>query len=515
MSLRSIVAGACLVLSAGPTLSAQPAPGAPQSGAGAFATGQYRNLFREAGHSDEEIRKKIDAAFQQLFHGDPDTQAVFYWAGENAQRPPGLPQRHQQPRRAERGHVVRDDDRGPARQEGGVRRAVELVADVHVPRLAGAPGVRLLLVVDEDRRHAQQRVAGAGRRGVLRHGAVLRVGALGRRQGHLRLPRDGGPPPVGHQEPRRHHRARGPARPDRIETDGAQFNLEHKMVRFTPDNRRPDHTDPSYHLPAFYELWARWGPAADRPFWAEAARVSRDFLQKATHPLTGLAPEYANFDGTPVTNSRNQRSGTFGPDAWRTAANWSVDWSWWAADPRERALSDRIQAFFESKGIETYGNRWTLDGTTELETNHSPALVATNAVARLAATHPRAAQVRRGAVERGDSVRAVPLLRRAVVPDGAPALQRAVPDLDAGVGRRVRGRRSVRPARRYRPGQDSRLRRVQRGHRGVHAACLGHEHVGGQGRVPLRLEGDHAATSSCRRGPSSWARASTRTASWA
>jgi oligosaccharide reducing-end xylanase len=172
------------------------------------------------------------------------------------------------------------------------------------------------------------------------------------------------------------------------ETDGAEFNLEHKMVRFTPNNRRPDHTDPSYHLPAFYELWARWGPVADRPFWTEAATVSRDFLQKVTHPTTGLAPNYANFDGTPVGPGSNAN---FGPDAWRTAANWSVDWSWWAADPRERQLSDRIQAFFESKGMDTYGNRFTLDGNPVGE-EHSTALVATNAVASLAATNPRAAK---------------------------------------------------------------------------------------------------------------------------
>ena len=224
------------------------------------------------------------------------------------------------------------------------------------------------------------------------------------------------------------------SRPDRIETDGADFNLEHKMVRFTPDNQRPDHTDPSYHLPAFYELWARWGPAADRPFWAEAARVSRDFLQKTTNPVTGLAPEYANFDATPVVNSRNQRSSTFGPDAWRTAANWSVDWSWWAADPREQVSSDRIQAFFESKGLGTYGNRWTLDGTTELEKNHSSALVATNAVASLAATNGRA-------------VRFVEELWKTEIPSGQYRYYDGLwylmgllhcsgqyPDLDAGVG---------------------------------------------------------------------------------
>src|ERR1035438_9652709 len=71
------------------------------------------------------------------------------------------------------------------------------------------------------------------------------------------------------------------------ETDGPDFNAEHKMVRFTPNNQRADHTDPSYHLPAFYELWARWGPPADRPFWAEAAQVSRDFFQKAQKSSDG------------------------------------------------------------------------------------------------------------------------------------------------------------------------------------------------------------------------------------
>ena len=38
-------------------------------------------------------------------------------------------------------------------------------------------------------------------------------------------------------------------------------------------------TDPSYHLPAFYELWARWSDnASDRAFWSEAANVSRAFF---------------------------------------------------------------------------------------------------------------------------------------------------------------------------------------------------------------------------------------------
>jgi oligosaccharide reducing-end xylanase len=167
------------------------------------------------------------------------------------------------------------------------------------------------------------------------------------------------------------------------------FNGEHKMVLFSPSTERPPFTDPSYHLPAFYELWARWGPAADRDFWREAAAASRDFFPRAANPVTGLAPDYANFDGTPVTNGWHRSAADFRFDAFRTAGNWSVDWSWWAKDVRERELSDRLQAFFESKGMTNYGCQFTLDGQ-PLDARHAQGLVAVNAVAGLAATNPRA-----------------------------------------------------------------------------------------------------------------------------
>jgi len=167
------------------------------------------------------------------------------------------------------------------------------------------------------------------------------------------------------------------------------FEETARMVRFVPGLDRNGITDPSYHLPAFYELWARWGPAADRTFWAEAAAASRDFFQKATNPATGLAPDYANFDGTPYSLKWNAGAANFRYDAWRTAMNWSVDWAWWAKDARERELSDRLQAFFASKGMETYGSLYTLAGE-QLSAAHSAGLIATNAVASLAATNPRA-----------------------------------------------------------------------------------------------------------------------------
>jgi len=379
--------GPALRLIAGVTLGATFLPArtvAQEAGArqGAAVTGRYRNLFAEAGRTDAEIRGKIDAAWQQLFHGDSATQTVFYWAGEN-----------------ENGRLayLSDINNNDVRSEGmsyGMMMALQMDRKAEFDALWNWSRTYMY---NADPKHPAYRY----------YSWSMNVDGT---------PRSESPAPDGEEywvmalyfasgrwgdgEGMHNYRAmadelldaiknrgviQGPwkSRPQRIASEGAQFHPEHKMVRFTPDTNRPDHTDPSYHLPHFYELWGRWGPAKDRAFWLEAARISRDFFQKTTHPVTGLAPEYANFDGTPVTTSFNQRSSTFGPDAWRTAGNWSVDWSWWAADPREPVLSDRIQAFFESQG--RYGNRYTLDGT-QIDSPHSTALVATNAMASLAAT---------------------------------------------------------------------------------------------------------------------------------
>ncbi len=41
----------------------------------------------EDGHSPLEVEAKVHAAFHQLFHGNPETQAVYYAAGTNANGP--------------------------------------------------------------------------------------------------------------------------------------------------------------------------------------------------------------------------------------------------------------------------------------------------------------------------------------------------------------------------------------------------------------------------------------------
>jgi oligosaccharide reducing-end xylanase len=172
---------------------------------------------------------------------------------------------------------------------------------------------------------------------------------------------------------------RGP----RTETIGPMVEENYFMIRFVP-NEANGFTDPSYHLPHFYELWARWGPAEDRAFWTKAADVSRELFWKVTGPETGLTPDRHNFDMTQMV-SRDGKPTPFSYDSWRSVSNWSVDYSWFHKDPHQTVLSDRIQKFLNSEGINKFADRYTLDGK-PLSTRHSTGMLATTAVGSLAAT---------------------------------------------------------------------------------------------------------------------------------
>ena len=353
-------------------------------GDGAFVTGKYRNLFTESGHSQKEIDAKISSVFRQLFHGDPKSQSLYFPAGKNANGPLAY---------------LTDWNNHDVRTEGmsyGMMIAVQLgkkaefdalwnwsktymyIADPHHPshgyfswscKTDGTPNEETP-APDGEEYFVMSLYFAANRWG--NGGGIYDY----KSQADELL-----------TTMRHHPEKTGPtSKGDR--TVSAEVNEEFKMIRFVPVITRGDFTDPSYHLPAFYELWARWGPRADREFWSQAATASREFFVKTTNPNTGLSPAYANFDGTPRVTKFAQSS-RFGYDSWRTASNWSVDWSWWRKAPQEQPLSDRIQAFFFAQGLSAYGDQFTLDGK-QLEAVHAPGLVAANAVASLAATHPRA-----------------------------------------------------------------------------------------------------------------------------
>jgi oligosaccharide reducing-end xylanase len=345
----------------------------PGDGNGAYKTGKYRNLFAEAGHSQAEIRAKIDAAYQQLFHGDAQTQAIFFDAGKNANGPLAY---------------VTDWANHDVRSEGmsyGMMIAVQMnkkaefdalwnwvmtnmyISDPAHPsygyfswscKTDGTPNEETPAPDGEE--YFAMSLLFAGNRwgngeGIYNyHEQAERL---------LRAMR--------HREIKSGQTRFGPRQV------GPEVNEESAMILFVPGVMPHPFTDPSYHLPAFYELWARWGPKEDRAFWAKAAEVSRAYFAKTANPQTGLTPVYANFDGTPH-QTRFVQSDQFGYDSWRTASNWSVDWSWWR--------------------IDKYSPVYTLDGkplgaTPKLtpETEAPTGLVGTNAVASLAATNAKQA----------------------------------------------------------------------------------------------------------------------------
>ncbi len=162
------------------------------------------------------------------------------------------------------------------------------------------------------------------------------------------------------------------------------FNRQKRLVVFVPAERADGFTDPSYQLPHFYELWSRWADR-DSAFWSEAADSSRDLLKKAADPTTGLCPDYCNFHGTPVVSWYGGHN-DFRFDAWRVGMNVAMDYEWFKADPWEVTECNRLLDFFASKGIESYGNQYTLSGK-ELGKDHSTGLVAMNAVAAIASTN--------------------------------------------------------------------------------------------------------------------------------
>jgi oligosaccharide reducing-end xylanase len=378
--IPSTIAGIFYLIICGITASAQ--TGKLDNGKGAFVTGKYPNLFKERGHSKKEIDNKINKAFNQLFLGNPDSEAVYFPAGKNGNGPLAY---------------VSDVPHHDIRSEGmsyGMMIAVQLnrkdvfdaiwnyaMTNMYISDLKHPSEDYFSWSLKRDGTPNEETPAPDGEEYFVTS-LYFASGRWGNGTGIYNY----------HQwadkilTTMRHHPIKSGMTkfgPRRI---GPMVNEGKNMILFVPGVERSAFTDPSYHLPAFYELWARWGPKEDRAFWYAAADTSRAFFMKAANPETGLASDYANFDGSPRAADFNKNAVNFSFDSWRTASNWAVDWSWWHKAPNEQVLSDRIQAFFTSKGIDNYGCQFTLTGT-QYDNRHANGLVATNAVTSLAATN--------------------------------------------------------------------------------------------------------------------------------
>ena len=418
--LAALAAGAAVHVAAAPPQIERH----PGDGAGAYQAHHYRNLFAERlGLSPAETRAKVAQAFQQLFHGDGQEERIYFETGANANGTLAY---------------VTDWANNDARTEGmsyGMMIAVQLdrkrefdalwnwsktymlSTDPRNPSVGyfawsmntdGTPR-SVSAAPDGEEYYAMALYFAAHRwgngKGIYNYQAQAEQILHGMRH-HAVL--TGTPPfrihpadppfvPPDRPWPSPNNRARAaeaakegkpwpPFQSDRTPhpvTVGPMVDEDHTMIRFVPETNVPG-TDASYHLPAFYELWARWGPKEDRPFWATAADVSRELFARVTGAQTGLSPDRSNFDLSPLIG-RNGEPVPFGYDSWRTVSNWSVDYSWWGKDPREQALADRVQKFLFAQGIHTFPDRYTLDGRA-LSMRHSPGMLAAAAVGSLAAT---------------------------------------------------------------------------------------------------------------------------------
>ncbi len=335
-----------------------------QPQAGAFHTGFYRNLFEEyLGKSDAEVELKLNAAWEQLFYGNDASERVYYPVGEDMA-------------------YIADIGNGDVRSEGmsyGMMIAVQLDKKEEFDRLwkwaktymyqSDGPFQGYFAwhcTTDGEQLDANPASDGEEWFATALLFASARWGNGEEIFDYQRQAQE-------ILDTMLHKGENNVATP--------MFDVEHKQIVFVPMvGRVSSFTDPSYHLPAYYELWARWAER-DNDFWTEAAQVSRQFFRKTAHPQTGLMPDYADFDGTPYGTDDHK---DFRFDAWRTLSNVAVDYAWFAADPWQVEQSDRILDFLASQGIDSYANQFTLDGT-PLSGDHSTGLVSMAAVAALAA----------------------------------------------------------------------------------------------------------------------------------
>lgn len=178
---------------------------------------------------------------------------------------------------------------------------------------------------------------------------------------------------------------------------------ETQLITFTPDGFGQRFTDPSYHIPAFYEVWAKWADDGRSEYWLSCAAKSREYLHKAINEQTGLNPDMSQYDGSIMEGFGGRRNGgaNFRYDSWRVPMNIALDYEWSCADGEwQRQYGEKIQNFFYSQGIDKYVDQYRVDGSLPEDNEilpaggfrklrHSIGLVSTLAAASVMCSHDK------------------------------------------------------------------------------------------------------------------------------
>jgi oligosaccharide reducing-end xylanase len=169
------------------------------------------------------------------------------------------------------------------------------------------------------------------------------------------------------------------------------INIEQKKITFVPDSSGYNWTDPSYFLPAFLEIWAEYAKDGKEQFYRECADTARVFLHRACASESGLNADITEFSGEP--RKFRKWSSNFCFDSWRVPMNIAMDFSWYAKDVEwQKDYCKRIQNFLFCRGINTFEDQFNVDGTLPQfvrpvggfqKLRHSLGFVATSAAASL------------------------------------------------------------------------------------------------------------------------------------
>lgn len=177
------------------------------------------------------------------------------------------------------------------------------------------------------------------------------------------------------------------------------IDIKHQLITFTPDRWGGRFTDPSYHVPAFYEVWAQYAQDGRSEYWMKCAEKSREFLHRCVNPQTGLTPDYCNYDGSLLGNG-GIIGDAFRYDSWRVPMNVALDYSWSCKDREwQQNYGNTFQNFLYSQGIDSFVDQYNVDGSQVSEIlqagsypkalRHSIGLLSTTAALSLVCTHAK------------------------------------------------------------------------------------------------------------------------------
>lgn len=148
------------------------------------------------------------------------------------------------------------------------------------------------------------------------------------------------------------------------ETSGVYnlYNRDNGLITFVPDRMGCGFSDPSYQLPAFLDKWASVAES-DNEFWERAAMEARKHLIASSHPVTGLYPDYSEYDGRAYKwVHAGYDTSIYMYDAIRCAMNVGMDYYLCGKDKvNQTEVMSRLLTFFKNDGFK-HGH-FALDGS--------------------------------------------------------------------------------------------------------------------------------------------------------